>query len=195
VTVLLCFISSTLVVESVESLLIPSEDEPDDPLVLVLAGASFVVNTSAAVHFGSINCRTWVINAEGASMSILSDLISSAAVVITSWIRLEWGIEWLDPFMSLLISAMIFMITAREMHPMVRILLQEAPNWVRVAEILRSVAPEDHQAKGRAWILDERKAIVTMAFSPMQREQWEGMIEKIEEAVGDTEWTAELPVR
>jgi Co/Zn/Cd efflux system component len=179
-------------IESVQSLLFSDDDEGEDPLVVILAIASFIVNTSAAGYFGTINLRTCHINAEGASMSILSDLISSAAVVVTSWIRLKFGIAWLDPFMSLLISAMIFTITVNEMIPLVIILLQTAPSFLRIRNFVKKIAPGDSAANGHAWLLDSEQAVVTMAFTPVSFSVQQTMLGRIREVVGECDWSVEL---
>jgi cation diffusion facilitator family transporter len=190
----LCFISATLVIESMQQLISPPDEEDDDSYVIGLAMASFVVNCVAAVYFGSIDLGTCDLNAAGASMTILSDLISSAAVLITSVIRIEFGVAWLDPFASLVISAMVFSITANEMTGVGRVLLQTAPSGFKITEVLRKIAPGDQMAEGRALTLGGTHVVVSMKFGRVGRERAREIVRAIRATVGDTEWTAEIPV-
>jgi cobalt-zinc-cadmium efflux system protein len=194
ITVVLCFVSATLFAESLQQLLRPGEGADDDPAVIVLATSSFVVNVAAALYFGSINIRTCSCGSGGAAMSILSDLISSAAVVITSLVRLAFQVVWLDPFVSLLISAMIFAITAAEMRGLAMIVLQTIPETFALVEKVRTVAPDDEAAEAAAWMMDEKDVIVSLKFSSVAPEQKNVVIANVQSVMGDAEWTAEIPV-
>jgi hypothetical protein len=87
---------------------------------------------------------------------------------------------------------MMVMITAREMKPLARILLQKAPQGLQIREIVPRIAPDDFTARGCAWMIDDRKPVVTAVFAPVEGARREEMIGQMPEALGDADWTAEL---
>jgi cobalt-zinc-cadmium efflux system protein len=194
IAVVLCFISATLFAESMQLLLRPGDGAGDDPAVLVLATTSFVVNVAAAIYFGSINIRTCGCASGGAAMSILSDLISSAAVVMTSVVRLGFEVVWLDPFVSLLISAMIFAITAAEIRGIALIVLQTIPETFALVGKVRTAAPDDQAADAAAWMIDEGDVVVSLKFSSVPQEQKNVVLANVRTVMGDAGWTAEVAV-
>jgi hypothetical protein len=102
---------------------------------------------------------------------------------------------------------MIFLITVREMEPLVKILLQKAPMGLSVNEIVKRIwgveeGEEEREGergeglvRANVWMIDEQKLVGTMVFAQMEAAKKEEMMEWILENVGEVEWTVEVGVK
>lgn len=103
--------------------------------VIVVAAAAVVINGVSAwlLSRGSRSD----LNMRGAFLHMLADTAVSVAVIFAALGIMLTGWQWLDPMVSLLISAVILIGTWRLLHDSLRLALNAAPRDIDPAEVQR----------------------------------------------------------
>ena len=93
--------------EAVNRLFTPVE--PSGMTIIVVASIGVVINTVTALFF--ISGKDHDLNIRGAFLHMAADAAISLGVVITGVLILFYGLNWIDPVISLVIAAAIFFST------------------------------------------------------------------------------------
>ncbi len=129
--VILLVVTGAVVAEAVRRLLHP---EPSAGFVVMgVAAAGIAVNGITAGMFAS--GRKGDLNVRGAYLHMLSDAVVAAGVVVTGGLILLTGWRWLDPFASLLISAVIVWGTWSLLRESLNMALDAVPSGIEPAEV------------------------------------------------------------
>ena len=96
--------------------------------IMVVAGIGIVVNTVTALLF--MRGRSNDLNIRGAFLHMAADALVSAGVVIAGALTLWQGWVWLDPVVSLLIAAVIFLGTWSLFRQSLHLLFDGVPDSV-----------------------------------------------------------------
>ena len=141
--ILAAFINgSTLVVitlvifyEAAQRLLNPPEI--DAPLMLVVAVAGLAAN--AAGVFVLRDRSKSNLNVRGASLHMMGDLLSSVGVILGALLIMFFGLQSVDPILSILIGAVILFGAWRLISQSTMILLESVPSHVRLNDVKESL--------------------------------------------------------
>jgi cobalt-zinc-cadmium efflux system protein len=120
-----------IVSESVRRLMHPGEI--GTTVVMLTAGLGVVINTATAVLF--FRGRDHDLNVRGAYLHMASDAAVSLAVVIGAGVIAMTGLLWVDPLLSLLISAVIVIGTWSLLRDSFDLALDAAPRGIDVAKV------------------------------------------------------------
>jgi cobalt-zinc-cadmium efflux system protein len=82
---------------------------PEGKTMMIVAGIGVVINTVTALFFFSGKDRD--LNIRGAYLHMAADAAVSLGVVISGAVILSYGFAWVDPMISLVIAAVIFVST------------------------------------------------------------------------------------
>jgi len=93
--------------EAVNRLLEPPQ--PSGLTIMVVAAIGVVINTATALFFVSGKDRD--LNVRGAFLHMAADAAVSLGVVLSGALILFFGMNWVDPVISLVIAAVIFLST------------------------------------------------------------------------------------
>jgi len=102
-------------------------------IVMATAGIGVVINTATALLF--FRDRDHDINVRGAFLHMAGDAAVSLAVVIGAGVIAATGLLWVDPALSLLISAFIILGTWSLLRDSVDMALDAAPRGIDVAKV------------------------------------------------------------
>lgn len=141
--ILAAFINgSTLVVitlvifyEAAQRLLNPPDI--DAPLMLVVAVAGLAAN--AAGVFVLRDRSKSNLNVRGASLHMIGDLLSSVGVILGALLIMFFGVQSVDPILSILIGAVILFGAWRLISQSTMILLESVPSHVRLNDVKESL--------------------------------------------------------
>ena len=103
-------------------------------LALLVNGATVVLTHRDAKH--SQNVRA-------AYLHNLGDTLSTIGVIIGGFFILEFGWVWLDPLLTLFISAYIIWHTLQDFPDVVRILIDGTPVGIDIAEVSKAISAVD----------------------------------------------------
>jgi cobalt-zinc-cadmium efflux system protein len=78
-------------------------------------------------------------NTKAAFVHLLSDTLSSVAVIIGGWAVAVYQIFWIDPLLTVLISGFIFRESIAIIKDCVHVLMQFAPRGISVPEIIKTL--------------------------------------------------------
>ncbi len=105
-------------------------------VMLAVAAVGLAVNIVAAlVLHGSHD-----LNIKSAFLHVLTDTLSSAAVIIGAVVIMLTGARWVDPALAFAISLFILVSSWRILRESLRILLEEAPPHLSTEEILEDIS-------------------------------------------------------
>jgi cobalt-zinc-cadmium efflux system protein len=135
--VILLALSAWVAVEAVLRLLHPEDAEVAGGLMLVVAVVGLVANAVAMWLLGSAQRRN--INARGAYLEVLGDMLGSVAVIVAAVVILATGWAPADAVASLLIAAMIVPRAIGLLREVVAVLSEATPKDIRVQEIRRHI--------------------------------------------------------
>jgi cobalt-zinc-cadmium efflux system protein len=141
--ILTAFINgSTLVVitlvifyEAAQRLLNPPKI--DAPLMLVVAAAGLAAN--AAGVFVLRDRSKSNLNVRGASLHMMGDLLSSVGVILGALLIMFFGVQSVDPILSILIGSVILFGAWRLISQSTMILLESVPSHVRLNDVKESL--------------------------------------------------------
>jgi cobalt-zinc-cadmium efflux system protein len=141
--ILAAFINgSTLVVitlvifyEAAQRLLNPPKI--DAPLMLVVAVAGLAANASGVFVLRDRSKSN--LNVRGASLHMMGDLLSSVGVILGALLIMFFGVQSVDPILSILIGAVILFGAWRLISQSTMILLESVPSHVRLNDVKESL--------------------------------------------------------
>ncbi len=107
----------------------------DGKAVLVVAAAGVVVNAASAALF--VGGSKHDLNVRGAFLHLAADAAVSAGVVIAGALMLKTGWSWLDPAVSLVVSAVVLIGTWSLLREAVNLALQAVPDHIDPDEVRR----------------------------------------------------------
>lgn len=124
--------------------------------VIVLAGVALVVDVGTVLLL--ITMRKGNVNVRAAFVHNLADALASVAVLLGGVAIVLWGVNWVDPLLSLGIVAYIFWQVAKMLPETLRVLMEAAPPGLDVEEVAAAIVEVDgvqdvHHV--HAWMLDE----------------------------------------
>ena len=93
--------------EAVQRLVEPPQ--PSGKIIMIVAAVGVVINTVTALFFFS--GKDHDLNIRGAFLHMAADAAVSLGVVLSGALILFWGLNWVDPVISLVIAAAIFLST------------------------------------------------------------------------------------
>ena len=107
-----------------------------------VSDAGIAINTATALMF--MSGRKGDLNIRGAFMHMAADAGISAGVVIAGFLILATGLHWIDPVVSLAISAVIIWGTWGLLRDSVNLALQAVPEGIELAEVKEYLAGLPH---------------------------------------------------
>ena len=141
--VVLLVVTGAVVAEALRRLWQP---EPAAGFVVMgVAAAGIAVNGFTAALFAS--GRKGDLNTRGAFLHMLSDAVVAAGVVIAGGLILLTGWAWLDPVVSLAISAIIVWGTWSLLRESLNMALDAVPAWIDPAEVRAHLLGQDGVAE------------------------------------------------
>lgn len=100
----------------------------DGNTVMVVAGIGIVINAATALLF--MSGRHSDLNIKGAFLHMAADALVSLGVVISGFALVKTGLTWIDPTMSIVISAVIALGTYGLLKESFRLAVQGVPNGI-----------------------------------------------------------------
>lgn len=152
-----------------------------NPMELFYVALLGMLNNLFGLFFlGTIHFTTCTIAEDGNSMSVFSDFISSLSVVLCSILSVFFKIDFIDPFISIFISLMIFSLSISRMFKLFKILMQSTPDYFEQREFLAGISDNmDNVPQYNAWSLDEKTNVVTFQMPKKKSNETERIREKI----------------
>jgi cobalt-zinc-cadmium efflux system protein len=83
--------------------------QPAGKTIMIVAAIGVVINTMTALFF--LSGKDHDLNIRGAFLHMAADAVVSLGVVVSGALILFYGFDWVDPVISLLIAAVIFLST------------------------------------------------------------------------------------
>lgn len=126
--------------------------------VIVLAGVALVVNSLTALLTFPLSKES--ANIRAAFLHNLSDAGTSLAVIVSGFLVMYYDWRLADPLITLLISAWILWHCAREVGPVVRVLMLGAPDGIDQALLREAILADAAIADVHhlhLWQIDERR--------------------------------------
>src|SRR5215217_4985862 len=122
--------------EAVRRLFHPSST--DGTIVMIVAGIGIVINGGTALLFA--RGRDHDINIRGAYLHMAADAVVSAAVVVAGLLILWTGSHWIDPAISLAVSAVILWCRFALFRESVGMSLMGVPSGIALEEVEAALA-------------------------------------------------------
>lgn len=132
--VILLLVTGGIAWEAVLRLLHPAETV-SGLTVMIVAAVGILVNGGTALLL--MKGQKDDLNIRGAFLHMATDAVASLAVVITGGLVLLTGLQWLDPAISLLISALIVLTTWSLLRDSLDMALDAVPQGIDMTEIER----------------------------------------------------------
>lgn len=101
--------------------------------VILVAALGVVINTGTALLFVS-GCKH-DLNLRGAFLHMAADAAVSLGVVISGAAILVWGWHWVDPVMTLVVAAIIFISTWGLLRDAVNLAMHAVPKHINLADV------------------------------------------------------------
>lgn len=106
---------------------------PSGKVMMVVAGIGVVINTVTALFFFSGKDQD--LNIRGAYLHMAADAAVSLGVVVSGAVILKYGFSWVDPVISLVIAAVIFLSTWDLMRDSANLAVDAVPRNVDPGEV------------------------------------------------------------
>jgi len=139
--VILLVVSVWVAIEAVLRLVSPAEPEVSGDLMLVVATVGLLANGIAMWLLSSAQKHN--INARGAYLEVLGDLLGSIAVIVAAVVIIATGWVAADAVASLLIAAMIVPRAIGLLREVASVLSEATPKDIRVQEIRDHILATD----------------------------------------------------
>lgn len=110
--------------------------------VIWVSAVGIAINTATALMF--MSGRKGDLNIRGAFMHMAADAGISAGVVVAGFVILATGLHWIDPVVSLAISAVIIWGTWGLLRDSVNLALQAVPEGIELSEVKEYLAGLPH---------------------------------------------------
>ncbi|MDX1461193.1 MAG: cation diffusion facilitator family transporter [Xanthomonadales bacterium] len=106
---------------------------PSGKVMIIVAGIGVVINTITALFF--LSGKDHDLNIRGAYLHMAADAAVSLGVVISGIVILQFGLAWVDPAISLVIAAVIFLSTWDLMRDSANLAVDAVPRNVEPATV------------------------------------------------------------
>lgn len=106
--------------------------------VMIVAGIGIIINTATALLFA--RGRKGDLNIRGAFLHMAADAAVSAGVLLAGLLIILTGATWIDPVVSLLIAAIVFLGTWGLLKASVQMSLGAVPSGIDVEEVRAELA-------------------------------------------------------
>jgi len=147
---------------------------------LLIAGAGLAVNL-AVISLLSRARRT--LNARGALLHVVGDLLGSLAAIAAGVIVLTTGWLPVDPLLSVVIAALILVSTLRLLRHATHVLLEGVPEWIDLARLREDLSAQpgvDAVVDCRAWVLGSGHAALTARIAIAPDAEWEEILARVQ---------------
>lgn len=128
-------------------------------IMMVVAIVGLIANfaSAALLHAGSHDS----LNVKATYLHVLSDALSSVAVIIGGIILTFVNVPWLDPVLTIAVAIYIAYEALPIINQTIKILMQSAPNldYDAIADDLKQVKGVDDVHHVHAWMIDEHHII------------------------------------
>lgn len=121
--------------EAVQRFLHPVETQ--GKVIAIIAGIGIIINSVSAFFFFSN--RDKELNVKAAYMHLAVDALVSAGVVVAGLLIYYTGLEWIDPFISLAIMAIVIYGTWGLLKESLRLSLDAVPSNVNIEQIKEQI--------------------------------------------------------
>jgi cobalt-zinc-cadmium efflux system protein len=132
---LLLAVTVLIVVEAIKRFMHP--ELPEGSLMVLIASIGLVVNVGIGTLLLRADHRS--LNLRAALLHIGGDALGAIAVVIGGLAILATGASWIDPLLSLLVSAVILAGIVRVAHEATQVLLESVPDHARLPLVRESI--------------------------------------------------------
>jgi cobalt-zinc-cadmium efflux system protein len=105
--------------------------------VMIVAGIGVFINTITALMF--LRGQKDDINIKGAFLHMAADAAVSLGVVVSGFLILKTGLQWIDPLMSFIIIALIIWGTWKLFIEGIRLALDAVPNKIDIEKVKNSI--------------------------------------------------------
>lgn len=112
--------------------------------VALIGGLGLVVNSGTAVAVARVSGQN--LNLRGAFLHLASDAIGSFGVIVAGIVVATTDATWIDPAISLAITALVLVATGSLVRDTVSVLLERAPRGVDTTAIEDALAADDDVA-------------------------------------------------
>lgn len=181
-SLLLVIIAIFLIGEAIQRLSHPQHI--NGTIMMIVAVVGLVANflSAALLHSGSHDN----LNVKATYLHVLSDALSSVAVIIGGIILIFVNVPWLDPLLTIAVAIYIAYESLPIINQTIRILMQSSPDldYEAIAKDLTSIDGIDAVHHVHAWMIDEHHIIFSAHLNcedkPLsQIEQIYSQVEKV----------------
>jgi len=172
-----------LIVEAVRKLIHP---EPIDSTLVIWLGVLSIVLNSASVLLIKEDAHE-NINIKAAYLHLLTDVMTSVAVVIGGVAMALWHIYWIDAAISILIALYLIKEATALVTESTAILMQSAPKGIDIEEVAKVIESEpkiDNVHHIHLWQLDDKHIFLEAHIDfkeDLRLSECNEILEKIEE--------------
>lgn len=154
---ILLIIAVFLIGEAIQRLGHPQHINGRIMMVVAIVGLIANFASAALLHAGSHNS----LNVKATYLHVLSDALSSVAVIIGGIILTFVNVPWLDPVLTIAVAIYIAYEALPIINQTIKILMQSAPNldYDAIADDLKQVKGVDDVHHVHAWMIDEHHII------------------------------------
>ncbi|ETX14215.1 cation diffusion facilitator family transporter [Roseivivax halodurans JCM 10272] len=127
-------------------------------IVVIVAGIALVVDLATAALTYAMSKDS--VNIRAAFMHNLADAAGSLAVIVAGVLILLFGWMWVDPALTLMLSAYILYMSLSEMPGVIRILMLGSPPQIEPEEVIaeaRGISGVADVHHAHLWQMDERR--------------------------------------
>lgn len=127
-------------------------------VVVIIAGVALVVDLATAALTYTMSKDS--VNIRAAFLHNVADAAGSVAVILAGVAILVWDQTWVDPAVTLMIASYLLWQVAREIGPVVRILMLGSPEGIQLAQVLDRFAEEPGVADvhhAHLWMMQEHE--------------------------------------
>lgn len=156
-SLLLVIIAIFLIGEAIQRLSHPQHINGTIMMVVAIVGLVANFLSAALLHSGSHDN----LNVKATYLHVLSDALSSVAVIIGGIILIFVNVPWLDPLLTIAVAIYIAYESLPIINQTIRILMQSSPDldYEAIAKDLTSIDGVDAVHHVHAWMIDEHHII------------------------------------
>lgn len=180
-SLLLIIIAIFLIAEAVQRLSHPQHINGGIMLIVAVVGLVANFASAALLHAGSHDS----LNVKATYLHVLSDALSSFAIIIGGVILLFVNVPWLDPVLTIGVSLYIAYESWPIISQTVKILMQSSPDldYDSIARDLKQVDGVEDVHHVHAWMIDEHRIIFSAHLNckDLPLSQVEGIYRQVED--------------
>jgi cobalt-zinc-cadmium efflux system protein len=154
--------------------------------VIIVALIGIVINTITALLF--MSGRKNDLNIRGAFMHMAADAVVSLGVVVAGFVILWTGWQWLDPFVSLVISIVILFGTWGLLKESINLSLDAVPEGIDIRKIknyLKNIPTILEVHDLHVWGMSTTEAVLTVHIIRSEMEDNDELLQKLTKELHD----------